>query len=261
MALLELTDECNDAIDRWDGKVEAPAKENRKITRLRVFKNPIIEHLLATSHPILPGVWFGPFITYGAYLALTGERGPWLGSLLYIVGVLAFTLIEYSLHRFIFHLPPGPRRSGKVRMFMIHGYHHQFPNDKLRLVAPPIMSWPIAAVLIALYLLVLNVEGMLILFGGTALGYLFYDWVHYYTHHFRNPKTRVGKLLRRAHAVHHHKLFLHNMGISSPLWDWVFGSFAWSDETVREALAETRALEAMEKKRTFSANTEISIHK
>ncbi len=246
MGLFDYTDEFNDAVDRWDGKVEGVSKHNRKINRLRVFKNPFLENVLATSHPIMPGVWFGPFIIYGGYLAVTGTRGPLWGVLMYLAGALGFTLLEYTLHRFPFHMKPGPSRASKVRQFVMHGYHHQFPNDRLRLVAPPIMSWPIAAVLFVIYSLLLDAQGALILFGGTTAGYLFYDWVHYYTHHFRSPKTRLGKALRRAHAVHHHKLFHLNMGISSPLWDWVFGSFAWSEEAVKDAMAATRAIEAME---------------
>jgi sterol desaturase/sphingolipid hydroxylase (fatty acid hydroxylase superfamily) len=105
------------------------------------------------------------------------------------------------------------------------------------------MSWPIAACVIAVYLLLLPTEWAFVLFGGTCAGYLFYDWTHYFTHHFRSPKTRLGKLLRRAHAVHHYRLFEHNMGISSPLWDWVFGTYAWSEETMRAALRESREVE------------------
>ncbi len=246
MGLLDYTDEFNEAVDRWDGSIGAPSKANRKINRLRVFKNNFIENVLATSHPAMPGVWFGGFIVYGGYIALTGSQGPLLGVLIYLAGVLGFTLIEYTLHRFPFHMSIGKTRSRKVSVFVMHGYHHEFPNDRLRLVAPPIMSWPVAAILFGVYSLFLNMETTLLLFGGTTCGYLFYDWVHYYTHHFRSPKTRLGKLLRRSHAVHHHKLFHLNMGISSPLWDWVFGTFAWSDEAVKDAMAATRAIEAEE---------------
>ena len=244
MAFTDFTDEFNEAIDSWNGKVEAPTKESRKQVRLRAYKNGFLENVLATSHPALPGVWFGGFIVYGLYVGSTGTLGPALGLGLFALGVIAFSLLEYLLHRFPFHWPAGKNRSGKVRLFVMHGYHHLYPNDKWRLVAPPIMSWPIAIVVFAAYWLLLGEELTWILFGGTALGYLFYDWTHYYTHHVRSPKTSLGKLLRRAHAVHHYKLFHLNMGISSPLWDFVFRTFAWSDATVKEAMAETRRIEA-----------------
>lgn len=244
MGPFEFTDEFREVLEAWDKKVEAPSAENRKKVRLRVYKNNFVENVLATSHPILPGVWFGGFIVYGLVVAVTGTTGPAMGLGLFGVGVVGFSLIEYLLHRFPFHLNPGDSEFLKTQLFLIHGYHHQFPNDKWRLVAPPLLSWPIAAILFALYWVTMGAELTWIVMGGTCLGYLFYDWVHYYTHHVRSPSTRVGKILRRAHAVHHYKLFHLNMGISSPLWDFVFGTFAWSDETVKEAIAETRRIEA-----------------
>ncbi len=242
MGLFTFTDEFNETLDRWDGKIGAPSPENRKINRIRVYKNAFAEHVLASSHPLLPGIWFGWLVVYGAYLALV-SGAPLQSISLYFAGIVAFSLLEYLLHRFGFHWDPGPERSGRVRLFLVHGLHHQFPNDKWRLVAPPLMSWPLAIAIYSLYWALLGTTNATILFGGTCAGYLFYDWTHYYTHHFRSPKTRLGKLLRRAHAVHHFKLFHLNMGISSPVWDLVFGTFAWSEETVKSALKETRALE------------------
>jgi len=245
LGLFDFTDEFEAAFARWDGTVGAPSPENRKLDRLVVYRNTFIENVLATSHPALPGVWFGGFVVYGIFVAVTGSAGPIFGVALFLAGILAFTLLEYLLHRFPFHVDPGETRSGRLRLFLMHGYHHQFPNDKWRLVAPPLLSWPIAVVVAGTYWLTMGNELMWIAFGGTCVGYLGYDWIHYYTHHFRNPKTRVGKMLRRAHAVHHYRLFHLNMGISSPLWDWVFGTFAWSDETVKGAMAETRRIERL----------------
>ncbi|MCA9629075.1 MAG: sterol desaturase family protein [Myxococcales bacterium] len=244
MGLFEFTDEFQRTIDRWDGTIGPPSAENRKINRIRVYRNGFVEHVLASSHPIMPGVWFGWAVAYGAALVLASESGRWGRVALFGAGVLGFTLLEYLLHRFAFHWDPGTDRQAKIRLFLMHGLHHEFPNDKRRLVAPPLMSWPIALVLFTTYWLLLDRNSAFVLFGGTCCGYLLYDWTHYYTHHFRSPKTRLGKLLRRAHAVHHFKLPQLNMGISSPLWDWVFGTFAWSEETMRAALRETRAVEA-----------------
>jgi sterol desaturase/sphingolipid hydroxylase (fatty acid hydroxylase superfamily) len=84
---------------------------------------------------------------------------------------------------------------------------------------------------------------MWIVFGGTCAGYLAYDWIHFYTHHGRNPRTWIGKTLRTAHAAHHYSVFHLNMGISTPLWDVVFGTFGWSKDRMRAALKESRAVE------------------
>ena len=246
MGLLTFTDDFNQVLDEWDGTVGAPSRKNRKRTAVRIYKNGFMEHVIATSHPAMPGVWFGPFIAYGLYTVFTGPQGIGAGLGVFVSGVLAFSLLEYLLHRFPFHWPHGPSRASKLRLFIMHGYHHQFPNDPRRLVAPPALSWPIAAIVLLAYWLVLGSPYMWILFGGTAVGYLAYDWIHYYTHHVRSPSTFIGKRLRRAHAVHHYQIFHLNMGISSPLWDYVFGTFAWSDDTVKKAIAETRAVERMQ---------------
>jgi len=143
---------------------------------------------------------------------------------LFIGGWLVFTLMEYLLHRFLFHAS-AHTPDQKFRSFMVHGYHHEFPNDKLRLVAPPLMSWPIAAVMIFIYRATMG-PNMWIMFAGTATGYVAYDWIHYYTHHFR-PSNAVGRWLKAYHLQHHFD-DTHGegrYGVSSPLWDFVFGTY------------------------------------
>lgn len=222
MALLDLTDDCKAAIDRWDGVVGPPDPANRGRRSIRVFKSDFVEDYLATSHPVLPVVWFGGIIAWGAWSAVS--LGPATGVPLFGLGLLLWTLLEYGLHRFAFHARPQSSRLGKLNLFMIHGYHHEFPDDGRRLVAPPLMSWPIAALVALLYRAVAGPTWWVPLFGGTVLGYLAYDWIHYYTHHI-TPSTELGRYLRRIHLVHHFADGEKNMGISSPLWDFVFGTY------------------------------------
>lgn len=225
MGLLDLTDEIRAAVDRWDGHVGPPARENRGKVGLRVFRSDFVENWLATSHPVLPGVWFGPFILGGLAVGFVNPAvGPALGLGLYAAGVLAWTLLEYTLHRFVFHHVPSQDFGAKLRQFMAHGYHHEFPSDPWRLVAPPLMSWPIAAVVWVLWRVALGPDLVWAAFGGTCAGYLAYDWTHYYTHHF-TPTSAVGKYLRRIHMIHHFANADANHGISSPLWDFVFRTY------------------------------------
>lgn len=225
MSLLEITNDFHDAVDRWDGSVGPPSPANKKKSALRVYVSGFIERGFATSHPILPGVWFGGFIVYALALPLLDARvGLARGWSLFALGVLIWTLLEYVLHRWVFHMRPGPSFGSKMRQFMMHGYHHEFPNDRMRLVAPPLMSWPLAAVIAILYRGILGPVTWWTLFGGTCAGYLAYDWIHYYTHHFR-PTSAVGKYLRRNHMVHHYRNSERNHGISSPLWDFVFRTY------------------------------------
>ena len=198
-------------------------KRSRPVA-IRVFENGFIENFLAKAHPITPIFWFGPLIAYGV---VRGTLAVGIIAVvgLYILGWLAWTLLEYVMHRFLFHLQahtPG----GRLNSFMMHGYHHEFPNDRMRLVAPPLMSWPLAAVVVALYVGVLGRDVGLALFAGTASGYVAYDWIHYYAHHFK-PRNALGAWLKRYHLLHHHDATwaTHRFGISSPLWDLLCGTY------------------------------------
>jgi sterol desaturase/sphingolipid hydroxylase (fatty acid hydroxylase superfamily) len=218
------TDRFLETVRRWDGSLLQPSSENRQHEGVRVFKASWFEHVFAKAHPILPGVVWGPVVLAAIGYSVNDSRFAfWPGVWLFAFGFLAWTLIEYLLHRFVFHLLPEPTFESKLKQFMVHGYHHEFPNDRMRLVAPLLLSMPIGAVVAAAYFLLAGPHYWRMIYAGTVLGYITYDWVHYYTHHFR-PTTRLGKFLRRYHMEHHYKDSESHFGISSPLWDWVFGT-------------------------------------
>jgi sterol desaturase/sphingolipid hydroxylase (fatty acid hydroxylase superfamily) len=235
MSFPEYAQECLDAAQGkwpasgmgWGGVTfEDPPAEKRKDRpkSIRVFRSEFMEKVLGRSHPILPIVWFGPFLAYGIYRGVA-DRGALVGAGLFFLGWLFWTLIEYLLHRGIFHMG-AKTPDQRFRAFMIHGYHHEFPNDKLRLVAPPLMSWPIGAVVAVIYYFSFGATMWWPVFAGTVTGYVAYDWIHYYTHHFK-PTNRVGKWLKQYHLLHH---FDENhgskrYGVSNPLWDFVFGTY------------------------------------
>lgn len=214
------TDEVMDFIKRWDGKPAFPQKESWKKNRMKVLQNDFLEKWIAEAHPITPIVWFGPLMAYGLYQGVH-TVGVSVSAALFGMGLLFWTLGEYLVHRFLFHAErmnktPG----GKVSLFMLHGYHHEFPNDKMRLVAPPFMSWPFALIAFLLYRTLAGSVAWTPLFAGTIAGYVAYDWIHYYCHHFR-PKGGIGKFLRDYHLEHHFKDPHLHYGVSSPLWDIV----------------------------------------
>ncbi len=218
------TDGFLETVRRWDGTLLGPSAENRRLEGVRVFKSDWFERYFAQAHPIMPGVFWGPIIATCIYATAADPRFEVLTALSgFVLGLLAWTLLEYLLHRYVFHLSPDNSFESKLRQFMVHGYHHEFPNDRMRLVAPLLLSLPIAVVILLLYVMVLGRYHFMMCFAGTAAGYVAYDWTHYYTHHFR-PTTRVGRFLRRYHMEHHYKDSESHFGISSPLWDWVFGT-------------------------------------
>jgi sterol desaturase/sphingolipid hydroxylase (fatty acid hydroxylase superfamily) len=128
--------------------------------------------------------------------------------------------MEYWIHRIVFHFEPesGP---GARFHWIIHGVHHDHPNDPLRLVMPPSVSVPLAAGFYGLFVLVLGTDAGNVFAAGFLLGYLVYDMTHYYLHHF-TPNTRFGRVMRELHMRHHFQDDTRGFGISAPFWDYVF---------------------------------------
>ncbi|MGO8996235.1 MAG: sterol desaturase family protein [Polyangiaceae bacterium] len=224
--MIRYTSDCLSAANGYwlTGKPEKPRRSSQPKS-IRIFENPALE-LISRAHPFTPAVWFGPFIV-GAWVTAPGRLGLGTTAALFGAGVLVFTLFEYGLHRVFFHgLMRLADRDERFRFmaFMAHGYHHEFPNDRSRLVMPPMISWPLAVLFALAYHAALGPERYLPMLAGTMAGYIAYDWVHYYTHHF-HPRWRLGKWMRAYHLRHHFQDHDAFFGISSPLWDLVFGTF------------------------------------
>jgi sterol desaturase/sphingolipid hydroxylase (fatty acid hydroxylase superfamily) len=222
MPLLRFTKEFYDAVE---GKLpEKVHNEKGKVTGIQVLENKFLERWFGTAHPITPGIWFGPFVLYGIYQAISTQAQLALSIAAFAGGTLFLSLFEYVLHRFLFHLEPTTPKE-RERHFIMHGYHHVFPNDRHRLVLPPLMSWPIGALLAALCYAVAGNAYWAQAFAGICIGYIAYDWVHYYTHHFK-PRSGIGRWLRDYHLLHHHdEKHPGRYGVSSPLWDIVFRTY------------------------------------
>jgi sterol desaturase/sphingolipid hydroxylase (fatty acid hydroxylase superfamily) len=120
----------------------------------------------------------------------------------------------------VFHFEPD-RGVGARLHWIIHGVHHDHPNDPMRLVMPPAVSLPIAAGVFWLLYLAFGAGDAPAVGAGFFAGYLIYDMTHYYLHHFR-PRGRLSRLLRERHMRHHFQDDTCGFGISAPYWDDVF---------------------------------------
>jgi dihydroceramide fatty acyl 2-hydroxylase len=171
-------------------------------------------------HPVVPALIYGPAIVALIVLGARENLGALEIVLLVLAGLLLWTLSEYWLHRKVFHWDPDHRIGHRLH-FIIHGVHHDHPNDRMRLVMPPGASIPLAALFFGLFWLIFGLPTALPLFAGFLIGYLMYDYTHYYLHHFV-PKSKLGKRLREQHMRHHFQDHRYGFGVSSPLWDAVF---------------------------------------
>jgi sterol desaturase/sphingolipid hydroxylase (fatty acid hydroxylase superfamily) len=186
----------------------------------RMFENDFLEKF-SRIHPITPFLFWGPFLLASLYWSRAHHAltYPMIAGL-FVGGWLIWSLSEYFLHRYVFHwLKDTPR--GRRIHFLLHGVHHDFPNDRDRLVMPLLTSIPIGT---AYYLGIVAVFGAQYghaVFAGFAVGYLMYDGTHFAIHHFKQT-TRIGKWLKRHHMLHHHADHSGGFGVSTPLWDIVF---------------------------------------
>lgn len=194
---------------------------------IRLFKSDFLE-FFTHIHPVVVLLLFGPVVAYLVAASIASGAGlivPVLSG--FLGGLFLWTLAEYLLHRFLFHYEPTGPVLQRV-WYLIHGVHHEQPQCKTRLVMPPILSIPLALAHYALFYLLFGValgaRGWVYpLFAGFLTGYLIYDMTHYATHHLA-MKWGFLKFLKRYHLLHHYKTPDDRYGISSPLWDYVFGT-------------------------------------
>ena len=106
--------------------------------------------------------------------------------------------------------------------YTLHGNHHHYPRDRQRLFMPPVPSIILASAIFGLMYLIMRQQTFMF-FPGFLLGYLMYGTMHYAIHAW-NPPFKWMKPLWRNHHLHHYKNEHNGYGVSSTIWDHVFGT-------------------------------------
>ena len=152
--------------------------------------------------------------------------------LLLLFGLLSWGLIEYVLHRFVFHFDA---RSIIARKFVYaaHLSHHENPKTTDHLLASLQISLPIAT---AYWLLAWAALGTWraasYLFTGLVVGYFFYEWLHFQAHHCRS-RLPLLRYLKKYHLLHHYRTPNLRFGVTSPVFDFLFGTYEPVRKTVK----------------------------
>ncbi len=188
---------------------------------IRLFKNKLLERLSRISPQTVLAVYL-PIIVFSVWKSFAIGVSPLVFGVLFLSGVIFWTLLEFVLHRYAFHFFPVGDFQVRVQ-FLFHGVHHQYPNDKDRLVMPVTLSLLITALLFLLFSVIFG-EFVWGFFVGVTLGYLAYDMTHYSIHHIRAPRNVYLKRLWKHHMDHHYRDTNKAYGVSSALWDHVFGT-------------------------------------
>lgn len=183
----------------------------------KLFNEPWLEKLSRT-HIAIP---LAIFFTYSLALLLWSLYRTSLNTastfLIFAGGLLFWTWLEYMVHRFVFH-----HAEGTPFQYTIHGVHHAFPKDKDRLAMPPVISIALATLLLFAFRMLLGESGFAFA-SGFLCGYASYLCVHYIIHVYPRPRN-VFSLWWVNHSIHHYQDGQRCFGVSSPLWDYVFGT-------------------------------------
>jgi len=140
---------------------------------------------------------------------------------LFFTGWFIFSFVEYHVHKGVYHMPATTKSREKMQ-YMFHGVHHDYPKDKQRLALPPSVSIVIGTVLLIIFELILDKYSFAFL-AGFMVGYAFYLLIHFCVHIFRPPNNFL-KLLWTNHAIHHYMDDTVMFGVSSALWDHIYGT-------------------------------------
>lgn len=211
---------------------------SNKNESLRMFESDFLE-FFSHVHPATPHVIYLPLMAYMLYVAAVQRGLAFIAVIgLFAVGILIWTLVEYTMHRWVFHYEPKTKW-GRQLHFMLHGVHHDYPNDASRLVMPPAVSIPLAFIFYGIFLLLFG-RFTPAIFAGLLAGYLFYDTLHYATHHFP-MRHGIWLRLKKYHLRHHYQDDHAGFGVSSPLWDYIFQTHKSPEEATSARPGETAA--------------------
>lgn len=187
----------------------------------QLFKNPLLDRLTRT-HISIPLTLY-TIISAGMLYYGATEIGLNTGmmALMFVLGFLTFTLLEYLAHRYLFHMEPSTKIKAKIQ-YSVHGVHHEYPKDKDRLAMPPLLALIYVSIFFFLFRLLLG-ENVFAFVPGLLTGYSTYLFVHFAVHAFQPPKNFL-RVLWVHHSIHHYKDSERAYGVSSPLWDYIFGT-------------------------------------
>ncbi len=187
----------------------------------QIFKNRYLEYFTKTHPLVIWGLYLPVIVLLPWYSIQRLEFSPFRVTLLFAGGLFFWTFFEYIMHRFVFHWVSDNPRAQRIS-YVLHGNHHEYPRDRQRLFMPPVPSLILTSVIFLLYFAIMR-DNVFAFFPGFLLGYLLYGSMHYAIHAW-NPPFKWMKPIWRNHHLHHYKSEQKGFGVSSHIWDKVFGT-------------------------------------
>jgi dihydroceramide fatty acyl 2-hydroxylase len=208
-------------------------KENSRLAPLEVAKgSPSGTGVLIRGVVVITKPWrkLTAFFLYvmiaiglGISAVMSEERSLASRLLLIVLGLISWSLGEYLLHRFALHCASHVKSLQSAQT--MHLVHHDDPQGVEQLFLSPRICLPTATGYCLLTWAILgNWQSMAFLFIGAITGYFCYEWLHYQAHH-GHSSLRMMKYLKKYHLLHHGETPNLRFGVTSPLFDYLFGTF------------------------------------
>ncbi|KAH9308448.1 hypothetical protein KI387_036359, partial [Taxus chinensis] len=159
----------------------------------RFFKSDFWEFLTRTAWWVIPLVWL-PVVSFSILISIQRGLSRGRAACATLSGIFVWTLMEYSLHRFLFHINTTSYW-GNTLHYLLHGCHHKHPMDGYRLVFPPAATAILLIPFWSLVKLIVPYTAAPAVLGGGLLGYVMYDITHYYLHHGQ-PSQNLARGLK-----------------------------------------------------------------
>lgn len=174
---------------------------------------------------VLLVVWLGSHVVAHGRLLLSPARV----AVYALTGLVSWTLSEYLLHRYVYHVVPSFLSEG-------HALHHESPRA---LIGVPwyLTTMIVVAVFYGVTLLAPPAPTGIFM-AMNWFGYILYCLAHHGSHHFQYRNEWL-KTMKRHHLIHHaHPEY--NWGFTTTVWDRVFRTY-FDVEGKRAAAAARRS--------------------
>lgn len=149
--------------------------------------------------------------------------GFWISLVWFLPGMVAWVMLEYCLHRFVFHFKTRKLYLRKL-VYAIHGVHHANPQDKNKFYVPLVPSLLIA-LLVFLLLQILMANITYAFLAGLLFMHQLYNLIHLWIHSGKTTQIHYLQKMREHHLLHHtcngHRYF----GVTSKLPDRIFNTY------------------------------------
>ncbi len=201
------------------------ASSNRKLLAWFTSRNPL--HVFIKILPL---------VALLIYILVQYHHNVLSTIIALILGIISWSLLEYVIHRWIYH-QHYKNRGIKWFIDSFHIHHHQHLDDYEVLNAGFLLVYPIFFLFgFIAFLFTQSIVLAAAFCLGMILYYFFYENIHYFIH-YKTYQSGYMRFIQQYHLFHHHAKWNKNYGNTTSIWDRIFGTYdkAYKNFTLSES--------------------------